>query len=319
MATIPEGLKSGIEGYLAEMAAGSLAEKSAHMTQGYRQGRGSDKSLDFGAYLVARLPATFAAIGFCLSELGRRLPQFSPQSVLDAGSGPGTAAWAATTIYQDISRVTFMDSNPRFLQLASRLAAGSDHPALRQAEALQADLGNPLPQTSADLVVAAYALAEMPLEQAGRTAMALWQACAGALLIIEPGTPQGFARINQARSALITAGASLVAPCTHMNACPILKPDWCHFSVRLPRSREHMHAKQAKVPFEDEKFSYLIASRQPCQSHGARILASPRETKAQISFRLCAENGLSTRDIATRDKAEYKRVRKLAWGYVFEY
>ena len=303
---------------MAEMEAGSLVEKSARMSQGYRQGRGSDKTLDFGAYLVARLPATFAAAAFCLSELGRRHPQFSPRSILDAGSGPGTAAWAATTAYQNISHVTFMDSNLRFLQLASRLAAGSGHPALRQAEALQADLGNPLPQTSADLVVAAYALAEMPLEQSGRTAMALWQSCAGALLIIEPGTPQGFARINQARSALITAGASLVAPCTHMNACPILASDWCHFSVRLPRSREHMHAKQAKVPFEDEKFSYLIASRQPSKRHGARILAPPRETKAQISFRLCAENGLSTRDIATRDKAEYKQVRKLVWGDVFE-
>jgi ribosomal protein RSM22 (predicted rRNA methylase) len=258
---MPDGLKSGIDGYLAEMEAGSLVEKSARMSQGYRQGRGSGKSLDFGAYLVARLPATFAAIGFCLSELGRRLPQFSPRSILDAGSGPGTAAWAATTIYQDISHVTFMDSNLRFLQLASRLAAGSDHPALRQAEALLADLGSPFPQTSADLVVAA---------------LALWQACAGTLLIIEPGTPQGFARINQTRSVLMTAGASLVAPCTHMNACPMLAPDWCHFSVRLQRSREHMHAKQAKVSFEDEKFSYLIASRRTSKRHGARHPGKPK-------------------------------------------
>ena len=111
---------------MAEMEAGSLVEKSARMSQGYRQGRGSDRSLDFGAYLVARLPATFAAVDFCLSELGRRLPQFSPRSILDAGSGPGTAAWAATTAYQNISHVAFMDSNLRFLQLASYYRNFSD-------------------------------------------------------------------------------------------------------------------------------------------------------------------------------------------------
>ena len=106
-------------------------------------------------------------------------------------------------------------------------------------------------------------LAEMPLAKARETAIALWKACENTLLVIEPGTPQGFARIHEVRVALLAEGAHLIAPCTHVNSCPIQPPDWCHFSVRLARRREHMHAKKATVPFEDEKFSYLIASRQP--------------------------------------------------------
>ena len=102
-----------------------------------------------------------------------------------------------------------------------------------------------------------------------------------------------------------------------MNSCPIQLPDWCHFSVRLARRREHMHAKKATVPFEDEKFSYLIASRQPGALEGARILSPPIESKAEIKFKLCAENGLTQQSIARRDKAEYKRVRKLDWGDLF--
>lgn len=78
-----------------------------------------------------------------------------------------------------------------------------------------------------------------------------------------------------------------------------------------------MHAKQAKVPFEDEKFSYLIASRQPGTLEGARILSPPVESKADIKFKLCAGNGLAQQSIARRDKAEYKRVRKLEWGDLF--
>jgi ribosomal protein RSM22 (predicted rRNA methylase) len=79
-----------------------------------------------------------------------------------------------------------------------------------------------------------------------------------------------------------------------------------------------MHAKKATVPFEDEKFSYVIASRRPVALQGARILAPPVETKAEIKFKLCAENGLTQHSVARRDKAEYKRVRKLGWGDLFD-
>jgi ribosomal protein RSM22 (predicted rRNA methylase) len=102
-----------------------------------------------------------------------------------------------------------------------------------------------------------------------------------------------------------------------VNACPMHPPGWCHFSVRLARRREHMHAKKATVPFEDEKFSYLIASRQSGALEGARIISPPIESKAEIKFKLCAGNGLAQQSIARRDKAEYKRVRKLEWGDLF--
>ncbi|MDP1700512.1 MAG: small ribosomal subunit Rsm22 family protein [Aestuariivirga sp.] len=88
MKAIPPELKAAIDRYLAENVTGSLVEKTTRMSERYRQGRGSDSALDFGAYLVARLPATYAAVTFCLAELARRRPQFSPQTLLDAGSGP---------------------------------------------------------------------------------------------------------------------------------------------------------------------------------------------------------------------------------------
>ena len=317
MNAVPPGLKAAIQGYFAGSDAGSLVDSARRMSQRYRQGGCSDNELDFRAYLVARLPATYAAVAFCLVELTRRHPLFAPQSVLDAGSGPGTAAWAAAAAYPDLSSFTFLDNNAQFLKLASNLAAQSDHPALQQARALNGDISS-LQGVAADLVVAAYALAELPQSKTEEVAIALWQACKNTLLIIEPGTPQGFARIHRARATLIAQGAQLIAPCTHMNACPIVSPDWCHFSVRLARSRDHMHAKKAAVPFEDEKFSYVIASRQPMALEGSRILAPPVETKAEINLKLCAESGLTRQSIARRDKAAYKRVRKLEWGDHFE-
>ena len=37
--------------------------------------------------------------------------------------------------------------------------------------------------------------------------------------------------------------------------------DWCHFSQRLPRSRDHMLLKDASVPFEDERYSYVVVTQ----------------------------------------------------------
>ncbi|HEX7108241.1 MAG TPA: small ribosomal subunit Rsm22 family protein [Aestuariivirga sp.] len=318
MNAIPPSLNAAIQRYQAGSQAGSLAGKTAQMSERYRHGGRSDGALDFNAYLTARLPATFAAVAYCLAELARRHPQFSPLSLLDAGSGPGTVSWAVAASYPSISAVTFLDNNERFLELARSLAAQSEYPALRQARALDGDINNLPPELSADLVIAAYALAELPVSQSGKAAVSLWWACKNTLLIIEPGTPQGFARIAQARTALMAEGAHLLAPCTHMNSCPVADPDWCHFSVRLARSREHMHAKKARVPYEDEKFSYMIASRPPVPLLGARILARPHESKAEITFKLCTESGLDLHGVASRDKAAYKRARKLEWGDLFE-
>lgn len=84
--------------------------------------------------------------------------------------------------------------------------------------------------------------------------------------------------------------------------------------MRLPRSRAHLHAKAARIPFEDEKFAYLIAARTPAGPAAARILAPPWRNKAGIALKLCTPAGLERRAIASRDRDAYKRARKLEWG-----
>jgi ribosomal protein RSM22 (predicted rRNA methylase) len=148
----------------------------------------------------------------------------------------------------------------------------------------------------------------------------LWDACEGVLALVEPGTPAGYGRILAAREALIAAGASILAPCPHHEACPLSGSDWCHFSVRLPRSRDHRQAKGAEVPFEDERFAYLLAARPTvtARPRGARILAPPRTGKPGIEFKLCGPNGLEQRFVGRRDKAQHAIARRLGWGDTFD-
>jgi len=77
-----------------------------------------------------------------------------------------------------------------------------------------------------------------------------------------------------------------------------------------------MRIKEATVPFEDERYCYVVVTREKV-SEGARILAPPLETKPGITFKLCDETGLRAQFVASRDKDEYRRVRKLGWGDLF--
>ena len=75
-----------------------------------------------------------------------------------------------------------------------------------------------------------------------------------------------------------------------------------------------MHAKAASVPFEDERFAYLVLARDGVPPGGARIVARPHHGKAGIALRLCTQGRLETRHVARRDGAAYKQARKLDWG-----
>lgn len=311
--SMPDDLAAAIAAWLAaNPPAANRREASVALSAIYRAG-GSSQAIDLASYLVARLPATYAAVARVLAELAARRPGFVPTSLLDAGSGPGTASWAAAGLWPGLERITFLDNAPAFLKLAADLSQHGGE-ALRRAEARAGSIEAAGQGPPAELVIAAYALAELPLQQAGRVAGELWRASGSMLVLVEPGTPQGFARIRAARQALLALHAVPVAPCPHAADCPIAGEDWCHFSVRLARSRAHMHAKGARVPFEDERFSYLIMARDGTASGGGRIIAPPQHHKPGARLRLCAQGRIEERVIARREGAIYKQASKLDWG-----
>ena len=316
---LPPALAAAIDRELAGASRRDLAARTASTTATYRAGgtsaaaiKGRDDAL---AYALARLPATYAACVSVFAEARRRAPGFAPASLLDAGCGPGGGSWAAAEAWPALGRIAWLDASAPFLDLAARLAADAAS-ALRAAEAARGDLtgGGPFPR--ADLVLASYALAELPADGRARAAAALWEACDGILALVEPGTPDGYRRILAARDALVAAGAKVLAPCPHEAACPLTAPDWCHFSVRLPRRRDHRLAKGAEVPFEDEKYAYLLAARPHVESAAcaARVLARPRSGKPGIELKLCAPQGLEARFVPRRDKPAHARARRLDWG-----
>lgn len=313
---LPPALSAALDAVLTGVPRKALAAAAQKMSEGYRQGqtsRGIVSPQDASAYAVARMPATYAAAAAVFARLQEAMPDFAPETVLDVGAGTGAASWAAVTAWPQIGSITLLDHNPALRSMARSLAQAGP-PALAAAEILGGELGSV--DTKADLIVASYVLAELAEDKAASVAIDLWRWSASALVLIEPGTPQGFARIRAARAALIAAGAHVAAPCTHDKDCPMRGEDWCHFSQRLPRSRDHMLLKDASVPFEDERYAYVAVMRE-AGARGARILSTPLEAKPGLAFKLCDETGLRAQFVAARDKDEYRRVKKRGWGDLF--
>jgi ribosomal protein RSM22 (predicted rRNA methylase) len=310
----PPELTAALDQMLDGVSRKDLALRAEKMSAAYRTGASSGgiiNAADALAYAVARMPATFAACAAVFARLAEAMPDLSPTSLRDVGAGPGTAAWAAQAQWPGIAAITLLDHNPALRALAQKLADAQRV----DAQTIAGDLGMGMPQ--ADLVVASYVLAEQPENQAAAIAADLWRD-AQTLVLIEPGTPAGFARIRAARAALIDAGAHVAAPCTHDNMCPMAGDDWCHFSRRLPRSRDHMALKGASVPFEDERYAYVAMTREPVERHVARILSTPLESKPGLTFKLCEADGLRSAFVGTRDKENYRRVKKRGWGNLFD-
>jgi ribosomal protein RSM22 (predicted rRNA methylase) len=315
-ADLPPALAAAIAAQLEGRDRSPLADRARRQSERYRAGGGSaavvTDEADALAYALARAPATYAACHAAFGALAE-LADLEPSSLLDAGAGTGSASWAAAEIWPSLDAATFLDSNAAFLAAAGDLAA--DHPVLGAAGRLRADLSAAGDTPAADLVVASYALAELSEPQVGPAALRLWAAARQALVIVEPGSPAGWRRILAIRAELIEAGAHIAAPCPHEAPCPVASPDWCHFSQRLARSRDHRLAKGASVPFEDEKFIYLVALRAPARRPRARIVGPPRTSKPMIELKLCtAQGALEHRPYPRRDKAAYAVARRLDWG-----
>jgi ribosomal protein RSM22 (predicted rRNA methylase) len=279
------------------------------------------------AYLIVRAPATFAAVTSALAELRARRPDLRVRRVLDLGAGPGIASWAALNVFDEIAELRLVERDRGFAALGREILDAAA-PGVRSVAWKQADLREwvrgdaaPGPETY-DLVLISYALGELLPDIRARVLDAAWQATSaeGALAIVEPGTPRHFQVVIDARQRLLAHGAAIAAPCPHAAECPMAAAnDWCHFSARVQRTREHRRLKGGSLSYEDEKFSYLIATRSPSPSPASsRIVRHPYVEKGRITLTLCtAEAALVTTPVGRNDREAFRRARKAKWGEVY--
>ena len=313
---LPESLQLGIDRELATLelqneARTRLSRAAVEISDRYQRGQftGALTSPEArAAYLLTRLPATLAANVYVYRELARLVPELTPLTLLDIGSGPGTAMWAAREIWPSLRNHTLVESNREFQQLGTRLASTIEH-----VNWITADASSLSELPPADLVVLSYSLGEFKSPQ--QIVEKAWRAANTALIIIEPGTPRNFSLLAAVRTQLIAASANLAAPCPHRDVCPMeSRNDWCHFAVRVERSAEHRRLKRGTLGYEDEKFSYLAFSKTPANHAEARIVRHPAIHSGHIQLTLCAAEGLVSSTVTRSNQPAFRAARKAQWG-----
>jgi ribosomal protein RSM22 (predicted rRNA methylase) len=314
--SLPLALKAALDAKLEGAARRAIAARAEKISRTYRDGGGSGAiatETDALAYAAARMPATYAAVGASLNALNELRPEFSPKTVLDVGAGPGTASFAAAEAFTSLKSIVMLDANDALRTLALDLA--KDSPRFAELAYRRGDAKALLTESEpADLVIASYVIGELGDAERRELANLLWTKTHDTLVVVEPGTPAGYARIIALRAQLIEAGAHVAAPCPHDGACPLTKPDWCHFTQRLPRSRAHKEIKGVDVPFEDEKFSYVVLSHEKVASRRSRVLAQPVVGKVEVAAKLCTAHGVATARVPHRDRHAYAQARRWRWG-----
>jgi ribosomal protein RSM22 (predicted rRNA methylase) len=317
-------LEELLEGFREEVLSSyslqHLAKAFERISERYRKETGLflQTEEEKAAYMLTRLPATFAAVFSVFKELLARAPHLKIESILDAGAGPGTALWAAAESFKSLEKATLIEKDAKFASLGQKLMKRSSLPLFSKAQWNLADLTELKQVEKHDLTVLSYSIGELKESTRPRLLKLLWEQTDQALVLIEPGTPNGYGRMMKIREYFLKElGAFLWGPCPHSNACPLLKGDWCHFSARVQRSSLHRQLKSAELGHEDEKFFYLIfGKRAEEKSFSQRILRHPIKHSGFFELTLCGREGVQKKIYSKRDQEKYREIKKLNWGDV---
>jgi ribosomal protein RSM22 (predicted rRNA methylase) len=315
---LPDTIERALDREATAVSGKALARAAESLSDRYREAAPKTHLLsdvERLAYAIVRAPATFAAVSAVLGELRERAPALRVETLLDLGAGPGAATWAALLQRDDLQQATLIEQDRGFIDLGRRLFASAALRSTVSTEWRCRDLSR-APETEwppHDLVIMSYALGEMGARS--ELIARAWAATRQALVVIEPGTPFHFGGVLAAREQLIAAGAFIAAPCPHASACPMAGTDWCHMAARVERTSLHRRLKGAELPYEDEKFSYVIATRTPVDRAAARIVRRPELQKGFIALTLCTrEEGLQRQGVPRSARDAFKRARKVKWG-----
>ena len=310
---IPQELKENIENLIID-GHSKIIEQAQNVSKKYRENTGKGNKIitsnsEAIAYAISRMPATYCAV---YSSLSQTLKKYKNEikTVYDIGAGTGSATWAIQELLQP-QKITCLEYEKEMLKIGERLMKKTETKASWE----QFDITKDCFQEKADLVISSYMINELEESSRKRAIQKMWEATSGLLLLIEPGTPEGFKHILEAREILLQQKANIVAPCTHNGKCEISQDDWCSFYVRVARSGIHRQAKNGILGYEDEKFSYIAFSRELTFENGqARILRHPQIGQGHVKVKVCTQNGIQEKTFTKKDKEAYKKVRKLDAG-----
>lgn len=313
---LPIFLKNKIESEANKFNFSDLKNSASNISMLYLNNNGENsslvsKELDVTAYAITRMPATFGALTFAMEKMFELVDRNSIHTVLDIGSGTGTSIHAVNALINE-PVITCVEREKTMIEFSKKFIGNY------KVNYINEDASIKLPNVNADLVIASYFLNEIKEDNLENLLEEMWVRTNKHLLIVDPGTPASFNRIKEIRKYFLSIGAHVVAPCPHEYTCPIRNNDWCHFQTRVSRSKLHKLLKEGESPFEDEKFVYLVVSKEEIKPYEQRILRHPIINSGFITLSVCDKSGeILNRIVTKKDKNNFKKAKKSNSGDAF--
>lgn len=277
----------------------------------YRDGSSLlNKDIEAVSYANVRMAATYAALYHVFSDMLKYINEEDiPRSMLDVGAGTGSASWAACELI-NMNEIVCLEREDAMMNLGKELM--SKDFSCNNVKWEKFDISKNKIANKKDLVVASYMINELNDDIKEDVINELWNSTNKFLVIVEPGTMMGFNNIKKVRKILHDKGANIVSPCPSCD-CKISDDDWCHFTQRIARTKIHKELKEGDVPYEDEKFSYIVLSKVKTDNCNLRVMRHPQIEQGKITITCCTKDGVGEKVFRKKDD-DYKTIKKFNCG-----
>ena len=289
----------------AELKQGELSKVQKNLTYKYKNETGESKSLidskaDSLLYAISRMPATYAVIYTLLSQLLEQGLISGIESVLDVGSGTG-AGYFAIKEFDDDTQIALFERDENMIKVFETLTDN-------EVPVQKLDIVRDRLETKADLVMTSYVLSEMKEQDRLNSVLKLLESANKYLLIIDTGTPRTYENMMTVKRFVQEKGYNVIAPC--MSKKCGLKNDYCQFYARVERSALMRQAKQSELSYEDEKYFYLLISKENAEICGKRVIRRPIIKPNNVELMLCSGDGASRENFTKKNKELFKQAKK---------
>lgn len=313
---LPIEIKSYIENELNNISKKELQYNAETISLNYRNNEGQGKRMlkskqEAIAYAISRMPATFGAVYNSLKHT-LEICKADINTLADIGAGTGTASIAANELLE-LEKIECFEREEAMRAIGQKIFNSYNELGIKT-NWKKYDVNTDKINDKYDLVITSYMINEIEETNIEVVIDKLWDTTNKILLIVEPGTMQGYRNIMRAKQRIIERGGKIIAPCMS-EKCKLPKDDWCNFSCRVQRTKIHKELKGGNVPYEDEKYIYISAIKEEFdKKEKNRILRHPMIYSGYVKLKVCNKEEIKEIIISKKDKEKFKIARKADTG-----